>query len=289
MKTELFANCHFHSTFSDASITPAELVAAAKRIGYKALVLTDHDTVRGTYFLGREARRAGMLTLVGCEFSAGVHIVGIDFDPQEEGMKAFLDYLPSYQYNRSKMLFEIGLENGTLREGVTWQDVVEAYPYNNYLCNNQIFDVYVNKGIYKPEEYMDFFMSSFSGSLDASKYVVQKLDFKYPDAEETISKINRAGGVAIIAHCTDNQAKNANEYVRLGAKGFETIHPDMTEFAKNYLDQYCNENRLYKSGGTDHSSLMSGLTGKMPSGDLPPECGYVKEEDFMRLYRRELG
>ena len=39
----MFANCHFHSTFSDANITPAELVAVAKKIGHKALVLTDHD------------------------------------------------------------------------------------------------------------------------------------------------------------------------------------------------------------------------------------------------------
>lgn len=285
----MFANCHFHSTFSDACISPAQLVEEAKKIGHKALVLTDHDTVRGTYFLGREARRAGILTLVGCEFTAGIHIVGIDFNPQESTMREFLDYLPSYQYNRSKMLFEIGLERGTLRPGVTWQDVVDAYPYNNYLCNNQIFEVYVSKGIYKPEEYMDFFGGSFSCKLEVSKEVAERLDFKYPDAEQTISTINKAGGVAIIAHCTDNQAKNADEYVRLGAKGFETHHPDMTDYAKKYLDEYCTENRLYKSGGTDHSSKMSGLEGKMPSGDLPADCGGATEEDFMKLYRRELG
>lgn len=283
----MFANCHFHSNFSDASITVEQLVDTARRIGHKALVLTDHDTVRGTYYLGRAARRAGLLTLVGCEFSAGVHIVGIDFNPQEKGMRELLDYLPSYQFRRSKLLMEMGLEAGTLRPGVTWQEVEEAYPDNNYLCNNQVFDVYVRRGIYKPEEYMEFYVENFSGSAVAKRGV--KIDFRYPDAEETIGKINKAGGVAIIAHCTDAQAKNADEYVRLGARGFETRHPDMTEFAKDYLDAYCTEHRLYKSGGTDHSSLMSGLTGKMPSGDLPPECGYVTEEDFMKLYRRELG
>ena len=283
----MFANCHFHSTFSDANITVDQLVETAKRIGHKALVLTDHDTVRGTYYLGRAARRAGMLTLVGCEFSAGVHIVGIDFNPQEKGMREFLDYQPSYQYRRSGLLMEMGLEAGTLRSGVTWQDVVDAYPDNNYICNNQIFDVYVRRGIYKPEEYMEFFKENFASSGDARKGI--KIDFKYPDAEETIYRINKAGGVAIIAHCTDAQAKNADEYVRLGAKGFETRHPDMTEFAKDYLDAYCTEHRLYKSGGTDHSSWMSGLAGKMPAADLPPECGYVTEKDFMKLYRRELG
>ncbi|MBE6651752.1 MAG: PHP domain-containing protein [Ruminococcaceae bacterium] len=288
-RMSMFANCHFHSTFSDAGITPAELVATAKKIGHRALVLTDHDTVRGTYFLGREARRAGMLTLVGCEFTAGIHIVGIDFDPLESNMRRLLDYLPSYQYNRSKRLFEAGLEAGTLRQGICWQDVVDAYPDNNYLCNNQIFDVLVKKGIYAPEEYADFFKNSFSYNLDISKKIIAHMNFKYPDAEETIYAINKAGGVAIIAHCTDAQAKNADEYVKLGAKGFETRHPDMTEFAKDYLDAYCNEHRLYRSGGTDHSSWMSGLLGKKPEAELDPECGGVTEEDFMKLYQRELG
>ena len=200
-----------------------------------------------------------------------------------------LEYLPSYQYTRSKRLFETGLEAGALRSGITWEDVVEAYPNNNYICNNQIFNVYLSKGIYTPEEYGDFHRSAFSYNLEASKNIIADMNFKYPDAEETIYTINKAGGVAIIAHCTDSQVKNADEYVRLGAKGFETRHPDMTEFAMEYLDSYCTEHRLYKSGGTDHSSVMSGLPNNMPQATVSPESGGVTQEDFMKLYQRELG
>lgn len=59
-----FANCHNHSTFSDGMHTPEQLVSLAKQIGHRAIVLTDHDTVRGTYFLEKAARRAGLLSHV---------------------------------------------------------------------------------------------------------------------------------------------------------------------------------------------------------------------------------
>lgn len=40
---------------------------------------------------------------------------------------------------------------------------------------------------------------------------------------------------------------------------------------------------------TDHFGVLGGLTEKMPHLDVPPERGFVTEENFMRLYRRELG
>ena len=55
----LFANCHFHSTFADGEYHPEKLVSLAKTLGHRALILTDHDTVRGTWFLQNAARRAG--------------------------------------------------------------------------------------------------------------------------------------------------------------------------------------------------------------------------------------
>ena len=77
----LFASCHNHSTFSDGVYTPERLVALAKGLGHGGIILTDHDTVRGTYFLQKEARKQGLLSLLGCEFSTlhkgvGVHLLG---------------------------------------------------------------------------------------------------------------------------------------------------------------------------------------------------------------------
>ena len=81
----LFANSHNHSTFSDGVYTPEQIASMAKKLGYKAVVLTDHDTVRGTYFMQKAARKEGFLTLLGCEITtaefgceAGFHLLGFD-------------------------------------------------------------------------------------------------------------------------------------------------------------------------------------------------------------------
>ena len=54
----LFANLHNHSTFSDGVWTPEELADLAVKQGHKAIVLTDHDTAQGTYFMKQAARKS---------------------------------------------------------------------------------------------------------------------------------------------------------------------------------------------------------------------------------------
>ena len=168
---KIFASCHNHSCFSDANYTPEELVQIAHDLGHGGIILTDHDTVSGTYFINQAARKLGMKSILGCEFSTyfdgvGFHLLGFDFNPDHPEMKRLLEYLPSIQTSRSEMMFNMGLERGSLRKGVTWEEVREAFPYHDYICNNQVFEVMVKKGIYQREEYDEvFFKPNFSSKL----------------------------------------------------------------------------------------------------------------------------
>ena len=151
----LFANCHFHSTFSDGEYHPYKLVELAKSLGHRALILTDHDTVRGTYFLQNAARKAGMLSLLGCEFStkglgSSFHLVGIDFNPENAAMRKLLARAAAKQTERSHILFDRGLERGTLRPGITWQDVLDFFPDNDYYCNKKSFSPCRPRGSISP-------------------------------------------------------------------------------------------------------------------------------------------
>ena len=56
---KIFASCHNHSDFSDADMSPEELVALAHSLGHGGIILTDHDTVQGTYFINKAARKLG--------------------------------------------------------------------------------------------------------------------------------------------------------------------------------------------------------------------------------------
>lgn len=287
----LFANCHFHSTFSDDEFTPEQLVERGKAAGFKAMILTDHDTVRGCYFFGKAARKAGILTMNGCELygkhpAYAFHIVGVDFNPENEALREVIRKGSAKQTERSHLLFEYGLEHGTLRPGITWQDVVDANPDNDYLCNNQVFRLMLEKGIYAPEEYDEFLMSNFSYSLPQSKALSPMLREKYTNTvQDVIRAIRAAGGVPIVAHPAGAEHL-AEELLEMGAMGFETSHPEISQECKDFFCDFCEKHGLYQLGGTDHSSILGG-TGYQ--ADLPPECGNVTEENFMKLYHRTLG
>ena len=85
---------HVHSTASDGTFTPSELVAEAKRIGLKAFALTDHDTVAGVKEATAAADEAGIELIPGIEISTKynstyikdkeVHIVGLYIDYTNE-------------------------------------------------------------------------------------------------------------------------------------------------------------------------------------------------------------
>lgn len=293
----LFANCHNHSTFSDGVWSPEELVDLAVKVGHKALILTDHDTVRGTYFLGKAARKAGLLSLLGCEFTSvgpegqNVHLVGFDFNPDNKRMQELLAYTSNRQTTRSHLMFDFGLERGTLRGGITWQEVLDDHPYHDYFCNNQVFVSMVKRGIYKESEYNEFYSRNFATHRDPAvkAMITEKLHLPAPAMTDVIAIIKDAGGVPVVAH-PKHFAPFAEEWVtKYGVMGFEVIHPDLDAETTAFFDRFCDERHLYKMGGTDHSSLLGGFYTTMPEHDLPPECGYVKEADFMKLYRRELG
>ncbi len=289
-----FANTHMHSTYSDGVWTPEQLIELGQQIGHKAMILTDHDTITGQYRFHKAARKAGILTMLGVEFGCKcsfgrLHLVAVDFDPENPEMRAHLKDLAGRQTERSRRMFERGLERGTLRPGVTWQEVLDAFPDHDYFCNNTVFELMVAKGIYKKEEYNDFCINNFRGALnseDGWKYTL-------PPVEECIQIVLNAGGVPIIAH-PGMKGKYmlpelAEEYVKMGVKGFEICHPLMTEEEKKFYNDLCDKHNLYKLGGIDHDGLIGGYVETMPGHDYPPEAGFIDEENFMKLYKRELG
>lgn len=288
----LFANCHFHSAFSDGVYTPEQLAELAVQVGYKALVLTDHDTIRGCYFLQKAAYKAGIMTLLGCEFTTkwhgrGVHLLGLDFNPENKDVRRLIRHGVTRQTKRTEFLFHYALEQGTLRKGATWEEILEAHPDNDFFGNNQVFNVLVKKGVYQPMEYQEF-VKNFPYRGDIDREIERLTGYGDLELEEVAEGIRRAGGVPIIAH-PYGMKEHAGELLKAGAMGFETRHPQMNEEETAFFSRFCEEHGLYKSGGSDHYSLLGGYEKSIPSHDIPPECGYVEEADFMALYRREKG
>ena len=299
----VFASCHNHSTFSDAEYTPEKLVELAHSLGHGGIILTDHDTVRGTYFTDKAARKHGMKSLLGCEFSTyhgeyGIHLLGFDFNPDNRKMKELLAYVSACSTERTECLFKWGLERGTLREGITWQDVLDAFPYNDVFFNDHVFMVMVERGIYKPTEYNEFCLPNFSYRLgpeiEQRVYDTTKKSQKEVSTERVVKTILEAGGVPVVAHPA-NIRHLINDFLNMGVMGFEFRHPDLMEKRSGikgeseFYKALCEEKKLYKMGGSDHSGILGGNLDRDEKFHIPDYFSGICEEDFMNIYERRLG
>jgi len=288
----MFSNAHNHSTFSDGVYTPEQLVRIAKDNGYRAIVLTDHDTVQGTGFMEAAARKEGLLTLLGCEFTTveygvGFHLLGFDFNPNEPEIKRILERGAIKQRRRTELLLKCAQEKGRLAE-ITWQEVCGAYPHNDYLCNNHIFNVLVRKGVMKPEDYFSFFDPDFKWNPETEARIMAELQMYEPSTRDVIQAILTAGGVPVLAH-PHNQINYIPDLIEAGLMGVEANHPDLTDREIAQLHALAEAQGLYRTGGTDHSGILGGYEGLNPEFCCELERNSQSEKDFMDLYERKLG
>ena len=289
----IFANMHNHSCFSDAAYTPEELVELAKTEGYGGVILTDHDTVRGTYFMQKAARKAGLLTFLGCEFStkglgSSFHLLGFDFNPELPEMKALLRHVSQKSTQRTRLLFQWAVENGTLKD-ITWDEVLAAYPFNDYFCNDQVAVTMRKKGLM--EEKTAEFKAAFSyKDKDRETRIKEIMGMDVPNVIDVIKIVRKAGGVPVLAH-PSGQLEYVEKLVEEGLMGVEANHPSVSEEETKELHNMADKMKLYKTGGTDHSGVLGGfacIEDDWMSHEQLFACG-AQEEDFMKLYRRELG
>ena len=91
-KTHVGIDLHIHSTASDGTFSPAEILSLASKIGLGAIAITDHDTIDGARTALSSAPRPGMHLISGVEISTefpetfacseSCHILGYGFDPE---------------------------------------------------------------------------------------------------------------------------------------------------------------------------------------------------------------
>lgn len=298
---KVFASCHNHSTFSDGEWTPEHLVRSAKCMGHGGFILTDHDTVRGWPRTRAACERYGLLTMIGCEFTTvdvfggvkrGAHLLGFDFDPEHPEMRELLAYASSIQTSRSELMFRWGQERGTLRGGVSWEDVLADHPEHDYICNNEIFQSFLKRGIYLYSEYeTEFQKPNFSYSLGLEDKIHEVTGKSYDTVRtgEVIKIIRAAGGVPVIAHPSHN-GDLAMEYIAMGVMGFETRHSMLNEELFEKFERLCDEHGLYKMGGADHENVLGGLLSFDNEHYMSEywQSG-IDEESFMQIYERKLG
>src|SRR5215211_6708710 len=102
---------HTHSTFSDGTLAPEEVVELATTRGLTGIALTDHDNTGGVAQARAAARGTGLTVLLGCELSAEhhgnpVHVLGYGFDPEEPAFAAKRAWIAEGRVTRAGRMVE---------------------------------------------------------------------------------------------------------------------------------------------------------------------------------------
>jgi predicted metal-dependent phosphoesterase TrpH len=243
---------HCHSTASDGTLAPAEVVRLAKESSLTALALTDHDTVGGVEEAAREARKLAIDFVTGIEISAEypnpgtMHILGYGVDPNNPCLKNLTDTLIAGRDNRNPRIVAKLNEMGVRVSMQEWEDEAKGA----VLGRPQLAAILLRKG----------YVSSIKDAFN--KYIGQGAP-AYFDKErllpaQAIQRIHEAGGLPVLAHPTqlrkENHAQIENEIKNLldvGLVGIEVIHSDFDSATVEFLTQLADRLKLLKTGGSD--------------------------------------
>jgi predicted metal-dependent phosphoesterase TrpH len=251
---------HTHTTCSDGTDTPRELVNKAIVQGLAVLGISDHDTTSG-WAEATESLRGSLKLALGSEISCltndgvSVHMLGLLFDPEHEEMQQVLEETRDGRLPRMRKMIEKMRAEGI---DISIEDVELAMPQGATMGRPHLADALVAKKIVRTrdEAFVDLLHNE-------SRFYVSHAA---PTPAEAISLIRRAGGVAVIAHpFASHRGQTLNpedfsELVAAGLNGIEVDHRDQNPDERSMLRTIAHELDLVITGSSDYHG-----TGKLNS------------------------
>lgn len=245
---------HTHSTFSDGSMTPDELVCHAKQHGLSAVALTDHDSVSGIDEALKAGEKYGIEVVPGIEFSVQskteTHILGYYIDYKSPLLRRALDSVMDARNARMRhteqKLRELGFD-------VTLDEALALAP-DGMVGRAHFARVMMNKGMV--ESVNEAFLK-YLGSGKPAYDNTQSLS-----AYDAVKLINDLGGVSFVAHPHLIRLGDAELTELLtdlkahGLDGIEGYYNEYTPEMQDYFQAKAKELGLAISGGTDFHAKM---------------------------------
>ena len=246
---------HTHSTASDGSCTPTEVMEAAVNAGLAAVALTDHDTMQGVPEAMEAAEKLDIECIPGIELSAvygdrEVHIVGLFLDPRDSVLAKRLDSFRHIRKQRNLRMIEkmqaagvdITMEKVRDLEGdavITRANLARYLVHVGYAVSiKEVFDKYLSPGL---------------------PFYVPKTGVTPEDA---VRAIRDGGGTAILAHpllydFTPAQLDTCIELLKnYGLQGIETYYSTYSPADERNMKRLADRHGLLWSGGSDfHGSV----------------------------------
>lgn len=253
---------HIHSSYSDGSMTPKEIIDLAMQRGIGALAITDHDTVAGVDEAEAYAAQVGMGFLPGMEITAQyygrkLHLVALRFDRNCPAFREFYHKIRSVREERIGEIItgihEMGVDISLEKVKACTPGVLDRYAIMRYMMTlklaphaQTLWDNYINPVVKR-----------LHLSIDIS-------------AEEAVKAIKAAGGITSLAHYHKriglqgmSPAEQENVIAKLkgyGLDGIEQWYPTFSARHMQFVSDMTEKYQLLNTGGTDfHGANRPGI------------------------------
>ena len=246
---------HTHSSVSDGTETPAQLLATAYKAGLDVVALTDHDTTEG-WADAERTRPPGLTVVPGMELSCrwfpadqapiSVHLLAYLFDPAHPALVAELSRLRTERLGRGERIVQNLVADGY---PLVWDDIVAGCS-GGVIGRPHVARALVNAGAVRSVD------EAFATLLNhRSPYYVAKADTEVADG---IRMVREAGGVPVFAHglarsrgrVLDDAAVAA--MAEAGLLGIEVDHPDHSPDERAHMAGLAEELGLLSTGSSDY-------------------------------------
>jgi hypothetical protein len=259
---------HAHSTASDGTDSPAQLVRAAGAAGLDVVALTDHDTVSGWDEAAAAAQVAGITVVPGAEISCrwhgvSLHLLAYLFDRAHAALLAEMERTRGGRTSRAEIMVA---QLGT-RYPITWPQV-QRHASGGTIGRPHIADALVESGVVASrDEAFDQFLHS------RSPYYVPHIA---PGPVDAVRLVRAAGGVAVFAH---PGARGRGEVVpdtviaemaANGMVGLEVDHRDHDPPTRARLRELAGDLDLLVTGSSDYHG--TGKLNRLGENTTNPEA-----------------
>jgi len=242
---------HTHSTASDGTQSPAEVVGSASEAGLDVVALTDHDTTSGWEDAEASAMHHGIALVRGVEVSCqhegiSIHLLGYLQDPAAPGLLAELDRSRESRRTRAQRIVERLSADVPLR----WDDVLARIEPGATIGRPHIADAMVVKGIVPTrKDAFDTYLNN------GSPYYVSHYA---PDPVRAVRLVGEAGGVAVMAHPFASLRGEVvadaviEAMAEAGMAGLEVHHPEHTGAQVRHGTDMAASLGLFVTGSSDY-------------------------------------
>lgn len=246
---------HIHTTASDGTDTPTQVVQRAYSLGINILAVTDHDTVTGIAE-ARDALLPGMTLIPGIELSSAVHgkggfrchILGYGIDPESPYIKEAVEW----GIKKRRLKLDMRIEFLRTEYGIELSEAELAWLYSlNAPARLHIAELLVARGLVSNND------EAIEKYLNYGRMPDERID-----AEMAISAVLKSGGVPIFAHPLggegdvhlrmDELSRRAVRLSEMGVLGLECFYSRYTRAESESLCREAKARGLLISAGSDY-------------------------------------